>query len=124
MTKKYKIDFNNGKVFEATMSEEYYMVETPDVNLTEDELLSLGATITEIEEPRRSFWVCWNDWDYLKVSSVGPISDKENVIHVTELREGEVIVSREKLGLAWDKNLKGFPRTTFHNFCKELGLGE
>ena len=55
--KRYKIDFNNGKVFEATMCEEYYMLEEPDVNLTEEELLSIGATITEIEETRREFYI-------------------------------------------------------------------
>jgi hypothetical protein len=51
--KRYKIDFNNGKVFEVSKKGDCFLFEEPEIILSENDLDLMGATITEIEEPER-----------------------------------------------------------------------
>jgi len=127
MTKKYKIDFNNGKVFEVQSSDgtKFFL---NSVALHSAELISMGATITEIEEPRREFLICWDyeghrvAFNYSKEAEVSPY---ENKVKAVVLNEGEVIVSREKLAEAWRVVGKWADnKKRFDELCKELGLGE
>jgi hypothetical protein len=122
MTKKYKIDFNNGKVFEVQSSDgtKFFL---NSVALHSAELISMGATITEIEEPRRELYVSFATEVHMDEWSA---KEFEGSIKMTQLNKGEVIVSREKLAEAWvtreDMSRVGAP--TFEQLCKELGLGE
>jgi hypothetical protein len=121
--KRYKIDFNNGKVFEVRYDGILFRI--TDACYTKHALESLGATITEIEEPRRQYWVRHGCGDsvlaYLKKHETIP------TIHVVELKEGEIIVDKEKLEKAF-RAYSGYhisgaqEQTYFEEFCKELGL--
>ena len=51
MTVKYKIDFGNGKVFNALKTGEGYDFEDHDIFLYEKTLEIMGAKIIPIEEP-------------------------------------------------------------------------
>jgi hypothetical protein len=129
--KRYKIDFNNGKVFEVEMNEGGDCFLNGSI-ASRSTLEMVGATITEIEEPRKEYWV-----RYGRGESVLAYLTKHNTVpsvHVVELREGEsicpvgsVAVDREKLAKLW----KGYKlgawmgdtdTSYFEGFCKELGL--
>jgi len=129
MTKKYRIDFKNGKVFEAVKDRFGYFVGPKELYYTEEVFEYVGATITEIEEPRRSFWIQVENQKYIVLHSKECLGPKGPFWHVVAINKGEVIVSREKLAEAYKKYelgaWKGDTDTSyFQGFCKELGLGE
>ena len=123
MIKKYKIDFNNGKVFEATkIGENEFRIEGGECDLIilyRGYLELSGATITEIEEPRREFTLVMNK--FLDGRCLEAVTYDHSIegIRVVEVIKGEVIVSREKLRDAYIHNCG-----SFKDLCKELGLGE
>jgi len=128
--KRYKIDFNNGKVFEATAdnlaANPLPLFSIDGLWVTQEKLKAMGATITEIEEPRKEFFVCW-DYGLFKhgFEKSDPMANMnwEFKLKVVELREGEIIVDKDKLEKAYIA--AGFGPTqniVFEKLCKELGL--
>jgi hypothetical protein len=125
MTKKYKIDFNNGKVFEAEKLNGVFhfkcaVFSKPDLDLA-------GATITEIEEPRRSFYIDLNKGPtFVMEGKPEQIDYRESgpFEFYQQIHKGEVIVSREKLAEAWANAHMGVRGAAYNVLCKELGLGE
>lgn len=137
--KRYKIDFNNGKVFEVEKREgdccyKIDLINGDVIILGINELASMGATITEIEEPRREWFVCWDSEDHHKLAIESTCLPWTNKVKVVELCEGEsicpagsVAVSREKLAQLWKEYelgaWKGDTDTSvFKRFCEDLGL--
>lgn len=58
-------------------------------------------------EIRKEYWLRFDSYGHPLMCAPEPIHKKHNddsVVHVTELREGEVIVSREDLARAFDKD--------------------
>jgi hypothetical protein len=122
--KRYKVDFNNGKVFEAEDSGE--CVHILGMFWNKKGLENVGATITEIEEPRKEFFVCW-DYGLFKhgFEKSDPMANMnwEFKLKVVEQREGEIIVDKDKLEKAYVS--AGFGPTqniVFEKLCKELGF--
>jgi hypothetical protein len=141
--KRYKIDFNNGKVSEATSTDgiffEFVEGLKKGVCLNKIILEEVGATITEIEEPEREFFVTKTSFDraynacdlgdYRDVSICfyPKKVDMSELVKAVVLNEGEVIVDIEKLEKAYSKVRLGAWRgdtdaSIFTAFCKELGL--
>jgi hypothetical protein len=93
---------------------------------------NLGLTLEAFEEPRREAWLCENKNGtersvYLvKQALLGDLEGSRQQKHLIELREGEVIVSRETLKAEWETAnyyAKSFD-DIFPNLCKALGLPE
>lgn len=116
--KLYKIDFNNGKVFDIEKEHDLFRFE--GFLWSQKRLEYWGATITEIEEPRREYWVRHGSGKsvlaYLKKHDTIP------TIHVVELKEGEIIVDKERLGSALKKYSGCYIAGLLEKICKELGL--
>jgi hypothetical protein len=116
--KRYRADFNNGKVFELSkeLGSTAYKLKLSEhtyVYLDDEEYEKLGATITEIEEPRKQFWIkhsgfcLGNDVDAgLMLKSTEPDdvifkSNDEPWVRVVELRAGEKIFDRKAIEKAF-----------------------
>jgi hypothetical protein len=123
--KRYKIDFNNGKVFEAVRKTDSIFWFDGSAYCRK-ELERLGATITEIKEPRKEWWIVKGSFVYAAKTTKREAENLEWAeqppIHAVELREGEVIVDRERIIEAFGSN--GFITThmNFEGSLKELGL--
>jgi hypothetical protein len=91
---------------------------------------ALGLEVIPYEEPRRECWIHPNSIDTLGKNTYSAAiqaeqGDNSSWIKVVHLREGEVIVSREKFAEAWDKVgalTKSSCSGTFRELCEELGL--
>jgi len=130
--KRYKIDFNNGKVFESVRelgdSITFFAIAedgSRQVFAYDPERLKvLGATITEIKT-RQEFFICWDDNTGKYAFEPENPRHKyswENKIKALVLKDDETIVSREILSDVLHKMGASFYLDVFEEFCKELGL--
>lgn len=75
---------------------------------------------------RREFWCCPDRNDDYRAPYSRPLFMSDEV-HFVELREGEVIVTKEMLAKAWDDEFGDFgldhSEVRFDHFCKALGIG-
>lgn len=86
---------------------------------------SVSGVAPNPSKDRRERWIAVFDtgsefvYDH---ESAATKSGAEEIIHVTELRPGEVIVNREMLAKAWDEKRGTHGPHDFERFCKALGL--
>jgi hypothetical protein len=130
----YRIDFNNGKVFEATkdpLRNDCYVIVLDGgklMRLQESYAQQLGVIITETEATRRVFQISCEDGDLLITSERGTSLQDQEEITVHELMDNEVIIDRERLADIWDKAcvrygfVKSDQSKLFNHICKDLRL--
>lgn len=124
--KRYKINFKNGSSIEVYKDESSKCFKAGSSIFHEDDLAGLKTTITEIDPARREYWIYWD----VAVSEPYPIASIkkpedgtwQTMFKVVELKEGEIIVNKEKLESALKKYSGWYITGLLEKIYKELGL--